>query len=83
MDTRDYEKFGRAVWEWATGQTPMTGEQGTWHVDIFEFEESAALMKMAQDAGLVRQVEYDPAKHSEIEDVEAGDTIWYWGEEKP
>lgn len=72
MKPIDYALFGRLVWEWIA-------KQGG---DYCGDEDSEYLLPMAQKAGLVARVKYDPAKHGENIEAERGDEIWYWGSSK-
>lgn len=72
MTTPNYDSFGRDVWEWIKRRG----------ADIFQDEDSEVLMPMAQKAGLVQRVIYDPEKHGFVEEVEPGDFIWWWKNEE-
>jgi len=65
----NYQLFGRLVWKWVK-------QRGG---DIFDHEDSEELMQVAQRAGLVRRVIYDPAVHGEGIDADPDSEIWYWG----
>ncbi len=47
-------------------------------------ENDDALLELAARIGYgnVRRVKYDPEKHGEVVDVEPGQEMWFWGEEK-
>ena len=70
---KDYELFGRLVWKFITD---LGG-------DFCEAETSEDILPLAQRAGLCSRVEYDPDKHGPMEDAEAGDIVWYWGDSLP
>lgn len=72
MTTPNYESFGRDVWEFIKRRGG----------DIFQDEGTEVLMPLAQKAGLVQRVIYDPEKHGEIDEVEPGGEIWWWDDEK-
>jgi len=65
-------EFGRLMWQHILNHMPeFLGDE--WSEDV---------MPLAEKAGLCNRVIYDPAIHGEIEDVEPGDMIWWWGEEE-
>jgi hypothetical protein len=73
MNEPNFEQFGRDVWNWIK-------KQGD---DYCGNEDSEDVLPMAQRAGLVRRVIYDPRKHGDIGECEPGDEIWFWGKEVP
>lgn len=65
-----YAAFGRAIIDWARDPQEF----------FFSLEASEDICEIAQSHGLVQFVAYDPTKHGEIDDVDAGDMVWIWTE---
>jgi len=42
--------------------------------------DSYTFMEIAEEAGLIRHEPYDPARHPELDDVDPGDTAWFYTE---
>lgn len=72
MPANSTAAFGQLVWDALKERYPE---------DAVEFDEG--LMELASQAGLVARVVYDPAIHDDVPDAEPGDSIWWWGEDKP
>lgn len=73
MKTSDAE-WGKALWDWITNTLlPSAGI-------LVEFEVED-LMRLAQKHGRAKKVDYDPAVHGPMDGVEAGEQIWWWGDE--
>lgn len=66
-----HSTFGRLVWAWIE----ELGGDYCWR------EDSEDILPLAEKAGLVRRVIYDPALHGEEIEADPGSEIWFWGKE--
>lgn len=68
-----FEQFGREFLRWYTEH-----DSGIYHIDGFELWEIVTEGMVKNN--LAERVKYDPKKHGDMEDVEEGDEIVWWGD---